>query len=148
YIKTPKGYFPEDDTGLIMGSTRAAGDISFEAMAGLQQRALELVLADPAVSGVGSSVGASGFTASVNQGRMFISLKPLAERGGQTTQQVTMRLRRSLSGIEGLNVFFFTARDIRAGARQGTSQYQFTFWSPDFEALYEWVPKVVDRLGK
>jgi multidrug efflux pump subunit AcrB len=148
YIKTPKGYFPEDDTGLIMGSTRAAGDISFEAMSALQQRALELVLADPAVSGVGSSVGASGFTASVNQGRMFISLKPLAERGGQTTQQVTMRLRRSLSGIEGLNVFFFTARDIRAGARQGTSQYQFTFWSPDFEALYEWVPKVVERLGK
>jgi multidrug efflux pump len=147
YIKTPKGYFPEDDTGLIIGSTRAAGDISFEAMAKLQQRALDQVLTDPAVSGVGSSVGASGFSASVNQGRMFISLKPLAERGA-TTQQVTMRLRRSLSGIEGLNVFFFTARDIRAGGRQGTSQFQFTFWSPDFEALYEWVPKVVDRLGK
>jgi multidrug efflux pump subunit AcrB len=147
YIKTPKGYFPEDDTGLIISSTRAAGDISFEAMAKLQQRALDLVLADPAVSGVGSSVGASGFTASVNQGRMFISLKPLAERGGVTTQQVTMRLRRALSGIQGLDVFFFTARDIRAGARQGRSQYQFTFWSPDFEALYEWVPKVVDRLS-
>ncbi len=147
YIKTPKGYFPEDDTGLIISSTRAAGDISFEAMAKLQQRALAQVLADPAVSGVGSSVGASGFTASVNQGRMFISLKPLAERGGVTTQQVTMRLRRALSGIQGLDVFFFTARDIRAGARQGRSQYQFTFWSPDFEALYEWVPKVVDRLS-
>jgi hydrophobe/amphiphile efflux-1 (HAE1) family protein len=148
YVKTPKGYFPEDDTGLIMGSTRAAGDISFEAMAKLQQRALELVLADPAVAGVGSSVGASGWNASVNQGRMFISLKPLAERGGLTTQRVTARLRRELSGIEGLTVSFFTARDIRAGARQGRSQYQFTFWSPDFEALYAWVPKVVDRLSE
>ena len=146
YVKSPKGYFPEDDTGLIIGSTRAAGDISFEAMAKLQQRALDRVLADPAVAGVGSSVGASGWNASVNQGRMFISLKPLAERG-TTTQRVTARLRRTLSGIEGLNVWFFTARDIRAGARMGRSQYQFTFWSPDFEALYAWVPKVVDRLS-
>ena len=146
YVKSPKGYFPEDDTGLIIGSTRAAGDISFEAMAKLQQRALDRVLADPAVAGVGSSVGASGWNASVNQGRMFISLKPLAERG-TTTQRVTARLRRALSGIEGLNVWFFTARDIRAGARMGRSQYQFTFWSPDFEALYAWVPKVVDRLS-
>ncbi len=147
YVKTPKGYFPEDDTGLVVGSTRAAGDISFEAMAKLQERALNLVLADPAVAGVGSSVGASGWNASVNQGRMFISLKPLAEREGLTTQKVTARLRRALSGIEGLNVAFFTARDVRAGARQGRSQYQFTFWSPDFEALYTWVPKVVDRLS-
>jgi multidrug efflux pump len=147
YVKTPKGYFPEDDTGLVIGSTRAAGDISFAAMAKLQQRALDLVLADPAVAGVGSSVGASGWNASVNRGRMFISLKSRAEREGLTTQKVTARLRRALSGIEGLNVSFFTARDIRAGARQGQSQYQFTFWSPDFEALYAWVPKVVDKLS-
>ncbi len=135
YVKTPKGYFPEDDTGLVFGSTRAAGDISFEAMAKLQQRALEIVLADPAVSGVGSSIGASGWNASVNQGRMFISLKALSERGGVTTQVVTDRLRRALAGLEGLNVSFFVARDIRAGARQGRAQYQFTFWSPDFQAL-------------
>jgi multidrug efflux pump len=147
YVKTPKGYFPEDDTGLVIGSTRAAGDISFTAMAKLQQRALDLVLADPAVAGVGSSVGASGWNASVNRGRMFIGLKSRAEREGLTTQKVTARLRRALSGIEGLNVSFFTARDIRAGARQGQSQYQFTFWSPDFEALYAWVPKVVDKLS-
>jgi hydrophobe/amphiphile efflux-1 (HAE1) family protein len=147
YVKTPKGYFPEDDTGLVVGSTRAAGDISFEAMAKLQQRALEIVLTDPAVSGVGSSIGASGWNASVNQGRMFISLKPLSERGSLTTQVVTDRLRRALADLEGLNVSFFVARDIRAGARQGRSQYQFTFWSSDFQALYEWVPKVVDKLS-
>ena len=148
YVKTPKGYFPQDDTGLIMGSTRAAADVSFDAMSKLQQRALEIVMTDPAIAGVGSSVGASGFNASVNQGRMFISLKSLSDRGGITTQQVTDRLRRALSGIEGLNVSFFAAQDIRAGARQGRSQYQFTFWSPEFDVLYDWVPKVVERLSQ
>ena len=77
YIKTPKGYFPQDDTGLIFGGTQASTDISFEAMEQLQQKAMDIVLADPAVAGFGSSVGASGFNASVNRGRMFISLKPL-----------------------------------------------------------------------
>jgi multidrug efflux pump len=148
YIKTPKGYFPQDDTGLIFGSTRASADISFEAMIRLQQEALETVLADPAVDGVGSSIGASGWNPSVNEGRMFISLKSLSERGGLSTQRVTDRLRRALAGIEGLDVAFFAAQDVRTGARQGRSQYQFTFWSPDFDALYQWVPKVVDRLSQ
>jgi multidrug efflux pump len=146
YIKTPKGIFPQDDTGLVIASTQAATDISFEAMAKLQQQALEIVLADPAVANVGSSVGASGWNASVNQGRMFISLKPLNERDGLTTQRVINRLRLSLKDIQGLSTYFFAARDIRGGGRQGRSEYQFTFWSPDFEELYAWVPKVVDKL--
>jgi multidrug efflux pump len=146
YIKTPKGNFPQDDTGLVIASTRAATDISFDAMAKLQQQALDLVLSDPAVASVGSSVGASGWNASVNQGRMFISLKPLKERGGLTTQRIINRLRQSLVDMRGLSVYFFAARDIRVGGRQGRAEYQFTFWSPDFDALYAWVPKVVDRL--
>ena len=73
YIKTPKGFFPQDDTGLIFGGTRAAPDISFEAMIEMQQRATAIVLADPAVAGVGSSVGASAWNASVNHGRLFIA---------------------------------------------------------------------------
>ena len=76
YIKVPKGYFPQDDTGLIFGGTEASTDISFDAMK-LQLKAMDIVLADPAVAGLGSSVGASPFNASVNFGRMFISLKPL-----------------------------------------------------------------------
>jgi multidrug efflux pump len=146
YMKMPKGNFPQDDTGLVIASTQAATDISFDAMAKLQQHALELVLADPAVASVGSSVGASGWNASVNQGRMFISLKPLKERDGLTTQRVINRMRQSLAGIQGLSTYFFAARDVRAGGRQGRAEYQFTFWSPEFDDLYAWVPKVVDRL--
>ena len=146
YVKMPKGYFPQDDTGLVFGSTQASADISYDAMVKLQRQALEMVLADPAVAGVGSSVGASGFNASVNQGRMFISLKPISERGGMTTQRVVDRLRRELASIEGISVFMVASQDIRVGARQGRAQYQLTFWSPEFDTLYAWVPKIVDRL--
>jgi hydrophobe/amphiphile efflux-1 (HAE1) family protein len=148
YVKTPKGYFPQDDTGLVFGSTRASPDISYDAMLKLQRQALDIVLADPAVAAVGSSVGASGFNASVNQGRMFISLKPLAERDGLTTQRVIDRLRRSLSGVQGIDVFMNPSQDIRVGARQGRAQYQLTFWSPEFDTLYAWLPKIVERLGR
>jgi multidrug efflux pump len=146
YVKTPKGYFPQDDTGLIFGSTRASPDISFEAMNKLQTEALERILADPAVANVGSSVGASGFNTSVNQGRMFIALKPLDEREGLTTARVVERLRRALSRIGGISVFLSPARDIRTGARQSNSDYQFTLWSTDIGELYSWLPKVVDRV--
>ncbi|HEU0060177.1 MAG TPA: efflux RND transporter permease subunit [Hyphomicrobiaceae bacterium] len=146
YVNTPKGYFPQDDTGLIFGSTRASADISFEAMNKLQTEALERILADPAVANVGSSVGASGFNASVNQGRMFIALKPLDERDGLTTARVVERLRRSLARIGGISVYLSPARDIRTGARQSNSDYQFTLWSTDIGELYSWLPRVVDRV--
>ena len=146
YIKVPKGYFPQDDTGLIFGGTEASTDISFEAMEKLQQQATDIVLADPAVAGVGSSVGASGFNASVNRGRLFISLKPLAERDNVSTQQVVNRLRNRLNHIPGIRVFMVPAQDIRAGGRQSNSQYQFTLWSSDIDQLQAWVPKVLDRV--
>ncbi len=146
YIKVPKGYFPQDDTGLIFGGTQASTDISYEAMLTLQLKAMDIVLADPAVAGLGSSVGASGFNASVNNGRLFISLKPLAERGNVTTQQVINRLRPKLSNIPGIRVFMFPAQDLRVGGRQSNSQYQFTLWSPDIDQLQAWVPRVVERV--
>jgi hydrophobe/amphiphile efflux-1 (HAE1) family protein len=147
YIKVPKGYFPQDDTGLIFGGTEASTDISFEAMEVLQQKSMDVVLADPAVAGLGSSVGASGFNASVNRGRLFISLKPLDQRNdGATTQQVVARLRAKLSQIAGIRVFMVPAQDLRVGGRQSDSQYQFTLWSPDIDQLQSWVPRVVDRV--
>jgi hydrophobe/amphiphile efflux-1 (HAE1) family protein len=146
YIKTPKGYFPQDDTGLIFGGTEASTDISYEAMEVLQLKAMDIVLADPAIAGLGSSVGASGFNASVNRGRLFISLKPLAERGNVTTQGVINRLRGKLNRIPGIRVFMFPAQDLRVGGRQSDAQYQFTLWSSDIDQLQAWVPRVVDRV--
>jgi multidrug efflux pump len=146
YVKVPKGYFPQDDTGLIFGGTQASTDISFEAMEKLQQKAMDAVLSDPAVAGLGSSVGASGFNASVNRGRLFISLKPLAERGNVSTARVVARLRARLNQIAGIRVFMVPAQDLRMGARQSDSSYQFTLWSSDIDALQSWVPKVLDRV--
>jgi multidrug efflux pump subunit AcrB len=81
YIKTPKGYFPVDDSGFVIGSTRASPDISFQTMLGFQQRLADIVLEDPAVAGIGSVVG-GGYTS--NRGTMYITLKPPGERGGST----------------------------------------------------------------
>jgi hydrophobe/amphiphile efflux-1 (HAE1) family protein len=146
YIKMPKGYFPQDDTGLIFGGTRAAPDISFEAMKELQQRATQIVLSDPAVAAVGSSVGASGWNASVNNGRLFISLKPPSERPGVSSQTVINRLRPKLLDVGGMRVFMFPAQDVRGGGRQSSSSYQYTLWSPNLDELLTNVPKVVAKL--
>ena len=145
YINTPKGYFPQDDTGLIFGGTRASPDISFEAMKELQQRVTEIVLSDPAVAAVGSSVGTSGFNASVNNGRLFISLKPLSERG-ISSQQFINRMRPKLIDVGGMRVFMVAAQDVRAGGRQSSSTYQFTLWDPNLEELQSLAPRVVARV--
>jgi multidrug efflux pump len=146
YANTPKGFFPEDDTGLIISSTKAAGDVSFAAMAALQKQALDIILDDPAVQHVGSTVGASGRNGSINRGRMFINLKPLNERGGITTRRVINRLRDKLNSVYGLEVRMYPSRDIRVGARQGDSEYQFTLWDPDLAELNTWAPKVLERM--
>jgi hydrophobe/amphiphile efflux-1 (HAE1) family protein len=146
YVKTPKGFFPQDDTGLIFGGTRAAPDISFESMKELQQRATQIVLSDPAVLYVGSSVGASSWNASVNNGQLFISLKPPRERGNISSQQVINRLRPKLLDVGGMRVFMFPAQDVRAGGRQSSSSLQFTLWSSDYDELLRQVPRVVAKV--
>jgi multidrug efflux pump len=146
YIKTPKGFFPQDDAGLIIGGTRASPEISFEAMKELQQRATAIVLADPAVAHVGSSVGGLPWNASVNNGRLFISLKPAAERGGVSSQKVIDRLRPKLLDVGGMRVFMFVAQDVRAGGRHSSSSYQFTLWDADLEELLRLVPIVFNKV--
>lgn len=147
YIKTPKGYFPTDDSGLVIGATRASPDVSFQAMLGLQQRIADIVMADPAVAGVGSSLGSSGGPGGggSNTGRMFISLKDLDQRGGLSTTQVIDRLRRKLGAVPGIRLFMFAAQDLRAGGRQSDSNYQYTLISSDLELLAKWAPIVAKR---
>ncbi len=129
YVKTPKGWFPPDDTGLIWGSTQASPEISFQAMYELQQQANDIVLADPAIAGVGSSIGTSSYNSSVNRGQLFISLKPLSERR-ESAWDVINRLRPKLNAIPGLRVFMFPAQDVRTGGRSSDSSYQYTIWTP------------------
>ncbi|MBN9148718.1 MULTISPECIES: efflux RND transporter permease subunit [unclassified Nitrobacter] len=145
YIKTPKGYFPIDDSGFVIGSTRASADVSFQSMLGLQQRVMDIVMADPAVKGIGSSIG-GGMHGGANRGFMFITLKPPAERGGLPTQQVIDRMRRNLENVPGIKLFMFAAQDIRSGGRQSDSNYQYTLTSTDLDLLQKWAPVVAKRM--
>ena len=135
YIKTPQGLLPagRHRPDLRLHPRRRPTSPSTP-WSSCSSEALEIVLADPAVAGVGSSVGASGWNASVNQGRMFISLKPLSERGGLTTQRITDRLRRAALGHRGPQRLVLRRpghpRRRAPGPRRSTSS---RFWSPDFD---------------
>jgi multidrug efflux pump len=149
YIKTPKGYFPTDDSGFVIGATRASADISFQSMLGLQQQLADIVMADPAVAGIGSVLGGGGGpggAATSNRGTMFISLKPPAERGGLSTEQAIDRLRKNLYRVAGIRLFMFAAQDLRAGGRQSDSDYQYTLTSTDLDLLQKWAPIVGKRM--
>ncbi len=138
---TPKGFVPEDDTGLIMGMTEAAADTSFPAMATLQQGLADVILEDSAVEGVGSFIGGGG---GVNSGSLFIGLKPEGRR--PTAAKVIDRLRRKLSHTPGISLFMIPIQDLRAGGRGGKGSYQFTLWDADLDELQAWQPRVLARL--
>jgi multidrug efflux pump len=146
YIKTPKGYFPTDDSGFVIGATRASADISFQSMLGLQQQLADIVMADPAVAGIGSVLGGGPGGATSNRGMMFISLKPPSERAGLSTADVIDRLRKNLFRVAGIRLFMFAAQDIRAGGRQSDSDYQYTLTSTDLDLLQKWAPIVGKRM--
>ena len=145
FVAVPKGFVPQDDTGLVFGFTEAGPEVSFPAMVELQKRATEIVRADPMVKGVASSVG-SGMGA-VNQGRMFFAVKTPKE-GGEPSRTAIQRLRKSLTAVPGIRVFMNPMQDLHIGGRVGKSPYQFTLWDPDFGELVEWAPKVVETLKK
>jgi len=145
YIKSQKGYFPTDDTGLVWGSTQASTEASYQSMFDLQQRVAQIVLADPAVQGVGSSIGTSGYNSSVTRGSLFISLKPMSERK-MGSWDVINRLRPQLAEIPGLRVFMFPMADVRSGARWADASLQYTLWSPDYQELANYAPLVYEKL--
>ena len=147
YGVVPKGLFPPQDVGLIIGTTEARSDVSFKAMAERQQKAIRIVMSDPAVATVGSFIGAGGPIATSNQGRMFISLKPVHLREA-TPEEVVTRLRPKLARIEGFSVFLQAAQDIRVGGRAGKGQFQFVLWDESLEELREWSPRYIERLKK
>jgi len=137
YIAIPKTFFPEQDTGRLMGGIQADQSISFQAMRGKLQDFMKIIRDDPAVDNVTGFTGGSR----VNSGMMFISLKPLGERK-ETSQQVIDRLRKKLAREPGASLFLMAVQDIRVGGRQSNASYQYTLLSDDLAALREWEPKI------
>ena len=145
YREVPKGFFPQQDTGVIMGTTDAAQDISFPAMAVLQQRVARIVLEDPAVLSLGSFIGAGGGSSTVNNGRMFITLKPMKERK-VTADEVINRLRKKLSQVEGVALFLQPSQDVRVGGRMSRAQFQYALQAADLEELNYWSTMLVNKM--
>jgi hydrophobe/amphiphile efflux-1 (HAE1) family protein len=146
YTIVPKGFFPQQDTGSMMGTTEAAQDISFTAMTQLQREALSIVLADPAVESIGSFVSGSG-NSTVNNGRMFITLTPIEDRH-VTADQVINRLRPKLAKLPGIALFMQASQDIRVGGRMSKAQYQYALQSTDLDQLKYWSAALLDELRK
>ena len=145
YTQIPKGFFPNQDTGVVVALTEAGQDVSFSEMARRQEVAAAIVLADPAVSAVSSSIGAGLGGQTGNNGRMWITLKPFDERT-DTASAVIARLRGKLSRVEGMNVFMQAAQDINVGGRLARTQYQYTLQSADLAELFEWSPKILAKM--
>ncbi|HTL17204.1 MAG TPA: efflux RND transporter permease subunit, partial [Patescibacteria group bacterium] len=142
----PRGIFPQQDTGSMMGTTEAAQDISFKAMTALQAEALSIVLSDPAVESVGSFVSGSGNSV-VNNGRMFITLKPIEQRR-VTADQVINRIRPRVAKLPGIALFLQASQDIRVGGRMSKAQYQYALQSTDLDELKYWSATLLDILRK
>jgi hydrophobe/amphiphile efflux-1 (HAE1) family protein len=145
YVKVPKGFFPQQDTGVIFGNTDAAQDVSFATMAKMQYEVAKIVLADPAVDTIASFVGGGGGASTGNNGRMFITLKPLSERKDKA-DAVIARLRRKLAGVPGIALYLQPVQDIRVGGRLTRAQYQYSLQSTDLGALNYWAPRFVNEL--
>ncbi len=145
YVAVPKGFFPVQDTGAIQGITEADQSISFQAMAERQQALAEVVLKDPAVASLSSFIGVDGTNATLNSGRMNITLKPLAERDASASE-VIRRLAPEVRKVAGITLYMQPVQDLTIEDRVSRTQYQFSLQSPDSAALAEWVPRLVDSL--
>jgi hydrophobe/amphiphile efflux-1 (HAE1) family protein len=144
YVVIPKGFFPQQDTGLIIGQSEAAQDISYQAMRERQQAVLDVVVRDPAVASVGAAVGPGGGLFTINDGRVFIQLKPNGER--PEIQKVIARLQGNLAHIQGIALYMQAAQDITIGARINKTQFQYTLVDADPGELGHWATLFVDKL--
>jgi HAE1 family hydrophobic/amphiphilic exporter-1 len=147
YIAIPKGFFPTEDTGFISASTEAATDISFAAMVDLQAKVSDIVLKDKAVDYINPSVGPGGVNPTPNTGRIYIALKPRAERVENSTA-VIQRLRVTANKIPGIQVFFQNVQNINITGRVSKSEYQYSLQSSDTEALFRLAPEMSDKIAK
>ena len=144
FVVIPKGFFPTQDTGFVIGTSEAAQDISFAEMSRRQEELGRIVSSDPAVADVAMIVGATG-NQTQNNGRMFISLKPLDERKVSATE-IIRRLRPKLATVQGAALFLQPGQDINVGGRLTRTMFQYTLQDPNLDELDQWAPKVYDKL--
>ncbi len=141
YYAIPKGFFPQQDSGRIMGSIVAPQDISFQGMETLLREYVAIVQKDPALENV------TGFVGGGNTGRIFCSLKPVGQRPGHVTpDQIIARLRAKTAHIPGAALYMQPVQELRVGGRPSSAQYQYTLQGDDAQELFDWTPKVVQRL--
>jgi HAE1 family hydrophobic/amphiphilic exporter-1 len=144
FVQIPKGFFPEEDIGQIFVNTEASEDISFEAMKKAQERVAQVFRDDPAVLSVSSFMGSGGNAATVNNGRLFINLKPRGER--PPMQKVVDGLRKKLREVPGIAVFMRPQQNLQLGGRASKSRYQYTLQSVSADALNEWADKLQAKM--
>jgi multidrug efflux pump len=148
FIVVPKGFFPEQDTGRMIGSLQADQSVSFQLMTQKLRQMMQIVQDDPAVENVVgyTGVGSGGGFGQINTGSVFVSLKPISER--PPMDQVIARLRPKLAKVPGGRLFLFGVQDVRAGGRQSNAEYQFTLQADDADELFKWTPRLVTQLEK
>ncbi|WP_027157612.1 MdtB/MuxB family multidrug efflux RND transporter permease subunit [Methylobacter luteus] len=146
YVIVPKGFFPIQDTGVIQGISEAPQTVSFTAMARRQQALAKVVLADPAVENLSSFIGVDGTNPTLNSGRFFITLKPLAERGINASE-VIRRLQPKLAEVPGITLYLQPVQDLTIENRVSRTQYQFTLEAVDLEELNHWTHRLVGQLS-
>ncbi len=145
YIMVPKGFFPPQDTGLIQGITVASQDVSFSEMGVRQQRLADIILKNPAVESVSSTIGIDGNNTSLNSGRLQINLKPFADRDARSDAIIT-QLKQATQNVAGIELYMQSAQDLTVNDQVTPSQYQFTLDDADSENLVAWTPKLVAKL--
>lgn len=144
YVAIPKGFFPQQDTGIIAGISDAAQDVSFTEMVRLQHKLTDVIAKDPDIAGWSASVGG---TRPLNNGQINIGLKPRDERSA-SADEIIARLRKELAKVSGATLYLQASQDLNVGGRLSRTQYQYTIQDADLDELDEWAPKLLTALQK
>jgi len=145
YVVVPKGFFPVQDTGVILGVSQAPQTVSFSAMAERQQQLAQVILQDPAVQSLSSFIGVDGVNTTINSGRIQINLKPLEERR-VSASDVIRRLQPQLAAVHGITLFMQPVQDLTVEDRVSRTQYQYSIECPDPNELHTWAPRLLEQL--
>jgi multidrug efflux pump len=146
YIYVPKGFFPVQDTGVILGVSEGPQNVSFAAMAQRQQALADVILKDPAVESLSSFIGVDGTNTTLNSGRIQINLKPLAQRNNINASDVIRRLQPALAKVDGVSLFLQPVQDLTVEDRVSRTQFQYSLEDVDAKELAYWTPRFIDKL--